>query len=75
MMTALDQLTSIIEQSRREDPVVKLYEEGVDAFKRGRWERAAERLERLLTIDPSNEDAESLLEAARREVRAGHRRR
>jgi serine/threonine protein kinase len=76
MMTALEQLISIVEASPREDPVVKLYEEGVDAFKRGRWERAAERLERLLTIDPSNEDAESLLEAARREVRAGgHRRR
>lgn len=75
MIAALEQLISIVEASRREDPVVKLYEEGVDAFKRGRWERAAERLERLLTIDPSNEDAESLLEAARREVRAGHRRR
>ena len=76
MVAALDQIISLVEGSRREDPVVKLYEEGVDAFRRGRWERAAERLERLLAIDPSNEDAESMLEAARREVRAGgHRRR
>lgn len=75
MIAELERLIAIVEGTRREDPIVKLYEEGVEAFKRGRWERAVERLERLLTIEPSNEDAESLLEAARKEVRAGHRRR
>lgn len=75
MIAELEHLIAIVEGTRREDPIVKLYEEGVEAFKRGRWERAVEQLERLLTIEPSNEDAESLLEAARKEVRAGHRRR
>jgi serine/threonine protein kinase len=75
MLAALEGLLSIVESSRQGDPIVKLYEEGVAAFRRGRWDVAVERLERLLTLDPSHEDVESLLETARSEQRAPGRRR
>jgi serine/threonine protein kinase len=75
MLAALEGLLSIVEGSRQGDPIVKLYEEGVAAFRRGRWDVAVERLERLLTLDPSHEDVESLLETARSEQRASGRRR
>jgi tetratricopeptide (TPR) repeat protein len=75
MIKALEHLGTLVEGSSREDPVVKLYQEGVAAFQQGRWERAVERLERLLRIDPLHEDAESLLEAARREQKGAERRR
>jgi serine/threonine protein kinase len=75
MIGALEDLIDVVEGSGREDPTFKLYEEGVNAFKRGRWDHAVERLERLLSIDPAHEEAEALLETARREQRAARRRR
>ena len=74
MLSAVEKLLTVVEGSPQEDPIVKLYESGVAAFKRGRWDVAVERLERLLSLDPSHEDVESLLETARMEQRAGRRR-
>ena len=75
MRAAVARLVAAVEGSRQGDPIVKLYEEGVAAFRRGRWDVAVQRLEHLLTLDPSHEDVESLLETARAEQRAGGRRR
>jgi serine/threonine protein kinase len=74
MLSAVERFLAVVEGSRQVDPIVKLYEEGVAAFKRGRWDMAVERLERLLSLDPSHEDVESLLETARMEQHAGRRR-
>ena len=74
MLSAVEKLLTVVEGSPQEDPIVKLYEAGVAAFKRGRWDVAVERLEHLLSLDPSHEDVESLLETARMEQHAGRRR-
>ncbi|MFN2489616.1 MAG: protein kinase [Actinomycetota bacterium] len=67
----LQQVAAVVERSTGSDPLVELYEAGVRAFQRGQWDRACERLGRLVTLDPEYEDAESLLEVAMRERGSG----
>jgi serine/threonine protein kinase len=67
MSAAIERLIAVVENSAGTDPLLSLYQEGVAAFKARRWERAIEQLDRLVTLDPYYEDAESLLEAAIRQ--------
>lgn len=68
---ALESAVTILERSRGSDPGTDLLKEGVEAFNRGQWERAIDRLSRLVQLDPGNDDAISLLQAARDSAQAG----
>lgn len=68
---ALESAVTILERSRGSDPGTDLLKEGVEAFHRGQWERAIDRLSRLAQLDPGNDDAISLLQAARDSAEAG----
>jgi serine/threonine protein kinase len=73
MTAAVERLLSIIERSRESDPLLSLYQDGVASFKARHWERAVERLGRLVQLDPYYEDAESLLESAQGQRDAARR--
>jgi serine/threonine protein kinase len=50
-----------------------LFEQGVQAFREGRWEDAIERLRQVAAADPTDEDAEAMLHAAATEHQRAHR--
>jgi Flp pilus assembly protein TadD len=64
MSQALESVAAWLEHSDRSDPASDLYSEGVDAFDRGQWGLAVDRLSRLAELDPGNDDVLSLLQAA-----------
>ncbi len=65
MGQALTQVAAKIEQPVT-DMRAGLYQSGVQAFQAGRWETAIEQFSRLLTIDPSYEDASRWLDNTRK---------
>jgi serine/threonine-protein kinase len=54
-----------LDQDKNRSQITGLYEVGVQAFERGQWEQAVDRLGKLVALDPGYEDANELLDAAR----------
>jgi serine/threonine-protein kinase len=65
MAADLSRLASDMEHSHVSGEIASLYQGGLQAFEKGRWAEAVDRLSRLVTLDPNFEDAAEMLEAAR----------
>ncbi|MBK9709994.1 MAG: protein kinase [Kouleothrix sp.] len=65
MAADIERVTPQFERPRPPSQVTSLYQSGVDAFQKGRWDEAVERFGRLVTLAPEFEDAGMLLNAAR----------
>jgi uncharacterized protein YraI len=65
MAADIDRVAAQFERPRPPSQVTSLYQAGVDAFQKGRWDDAVDQFSRLVTLAPGYEDATMLLNAAR----------
>ena len=65
MAADVERVAAQFERPRPPSQVSNLYQSGVDAFQKGRWDEAVERFSRLVALTPDYEDATMLLNAAR----------
>nr|MDQ2998077.1 protein kinase [Chloroflexota bacterium] len=65
MADELRRIAVDLDQDKNRSQITGLYEVGVQAFERGQWEQAVDRLGKLVALDPGYEDANELLDAAR----------
>jgi uncharacterized protein YraI len=65
MAADIDRVAAQFERPRPPSQVTSLYQAGVDAFQKGRWDDAVDQFSRLVALAPGYEDATMLLNAAR----------
>ncbi|HEU5099073.1 MAG TPA: protein kinase, partial [Roseiflexaceae bacterium] len=65
MAADLSRIAGELERDKNRSQITGLYEVGLQAFEQGHWDQAVDRLGKLVALDPSFEDANELLDAAR----------
>ncbi|HEU5098334.1 MAG TPA: protein kinase, partial [Roseiflexaceae bacterium] len=65
MLATMEHAASQLHRPASRSRVTELFQTGIAAFEAGDWDRAVERLNLLVTLDPTNEEAAEVLGAAR----------